>query len=76
MLNQAEIKRRREALGLTMQHAAERAGWKTKMDWNRFENGGVTDPRASTLYALATALGCPIEAILIPPTAKPIPRKR
>jgi transcriptional regulator with XRE-family HTH domain len=49
---------------LSMEEAAVRAGMRTRQDWNKFENGAISDPRASTLYAMSQCLGCLMEDLL------------
>lgn len=61
-VNNAEIQARREGMNLTMEEAAIRAGWKTKMDWNKVEKGKY--PSAIALYRVSRVLGCPMEALI------------
>lgn len=62
-MNRKEIKRRRLVLGLTLQAAAERAGWKMAQQWKNIEDQKL-DLRASTLEKIARALGCRVDDIL------------
>lgn len=51
----AEVKKRREELGLTGRQAAEKAGI-DQSTWWQFENGG-RQPTIDSLQAMAKALG-------------------
>ncbi len=67
ILNLKEIKRRREAVGMTLQEAADRAGWGTngRQRWFQLEAGRPVDPQISTVVAVARALNCQIEDLLL-----------
>jgi transcriptional regulator with XRE-family HTH domain len=66
MLDCGRIKDERTKRGLTMGEAAKLAGYRTRHDWNKLENGITKDPRISTLYGMAKALRVPIESLLKP----------
>lgn len=63
MVNGKEVKRRRTKLKLSQQQAAERIGW-TAQRWSDFENNRNSDPRVSTLVAVAKVLKCRIDQLL------------
>jgi transcriptional regulator with XRE-family HTH domain len=61
MLDTAKIKTLREKLGLTMEQAAERAGFTSRQQWYNVESGiagGEKGITLATLDAIAKALGC------------------
>lgn len=70
MVDAQEIKRRRVALGLTLQEAADRAGFSGRQRWSGIERGERSNLRADTLLAVARALGCSIEDLLAKPPGK------
>jgi transcriptional regulator with XRE-family HTH domain len=59
--NGAVIRARREDLGVTLPTLAERVGI-TKGGLSKIENGHV-QPRTSTLFSIATALGVDLDDI-------------
>ena len=64
-VNVTEIKRRREAMGLTMNEAASRAQFSTKQQWYAVESGARANPSAQTIVSVAFALGCRVEDLMI-----------
>jgi predicted transcriptional regulator len=62
-VNRSKIKHRRKALGLTLQAAAEGAGWKVAQQWKKIEDQKL-DLRISTIERIAKALKCTREDIL------------
>lgn len=56
MLNTAKIRSLREKKGMTVQQAAEGAGWKHRQQWQQIESGDVTNISLATLYAIAKTL--------------------
>lgn len=76
----AEIRRRREKIGLTQQEAAARAGWtgpNDKVRWFDLEKGKYPDPQISTLEAAARALECSVQDLLVrEPTVLSAQRRR
>ena len=75
MLNHEEIKRRRESLRLTMEEAALRAGLPSRQRWYDIESGRRADVTASTLRAVALALACPMESLMLDDPPKQPKRK-
>jgi DNA-binding XRE family transcriptional regulator len=68
MINIDMIKAKRKKAGLSMQEAAELAGLAGRERWNQLENGPATqDPRVSTMQAIAIALKCTVDELLLPP---------
>lgn len=64
-LDLKEIRRRREALNLTMEQAADAAGLGSRQGWYNIESGrGGIDVRISTLGRLAKALQCAPDDLL------------
>lgn len=66
-VNFDEIRRRREALTLTQQEAADRAelpGENNAIRWADIERGRREDLRISTLEAVAKALRCKVQDLL------------
>jgi transcriptional regulator with XRE-family HTH domain len=63
VVNTTEIKRRREAMGMTWQQAADKAGWPVQR-WGDVEGGRHDDPRISTMEAVATVLRCKVDDLL------------
>lgn len=57
MFDASGLRRRRAALGLSLAELAERVGCSTALV-SHLETGHTRDPRASTLFTLARALGC------------------
>jgi transcriptional regulator with XRE-family HTH domain len=74
MVNLQAIKLRRESLGLTMEAAAQRAGFSGRQQWNSVESGQRKNPSAETLYLIARALGCSMDELMLPPKTKPAKR--
>lgn len=62
---------RRLQLKLNQEEAATRAGWTKnsiaagKVKWSELEHGRYPDPRLSSLEAIATALQCGIDDLLV-----------
>jgi transcriptional regulator with XRE-family HTH domain len=71
MLNQIEIKARREKATLTMQEAAERAGLGGKQRWYDIEKGKRPNPSIETMQRVAHVLGCKVDDLLLPIKIKP-----
>lgn len=73
VFNAAEVRRRREAVGMTLQEAADRAGWPAsgRQRWYDLESGRKADPQISTVVAVARALKCRIEDLLLEESATP-----
>ena len=67
LLNLAEIKKRRQALGLTLTQAGIAAGWndKGRTTWHDIEVGRRQNITLDTLAAMAQALKCSIHDLLI-----------
>ena len=67
LLNLVEIKKRRQALGLTLTQAAIAAGWKDKgrTTWHDIEVGRRQNITLDTLAAMAAALRCSIHDLLV-----------
>jgi predicted transcriptional regulator len=61
-LDPDKIRRRREALKLTVTEAARRAGM-PQPNWSRIEAGEREDPRLSTAEKIAAVLRCGVLAI-------------
>lgn len=70
MVNRDEIRRRRIELEFTLQEAGERAGFSGRQRWSGIEQGERSNPSVTTMAAVARALGCTIEDLLLPPVAK------
>jgi transcriptional regulator with XRE-family HTH domain len=70
VVNHAEIERRRLALDLNMQECADLAGFPNRQRWYDVESGRRVDPAASTLAAVARALGCRMEDLMKETTGK------
>jgi len=70
MVNGEQMRRKRESLGLTMQEAAERAGFTSRQQWYNVEAGFRSNVTPTTLMAIARALGCSIEDLLKKPEKK------
>lgn len=64
VVNQAEIKRRREKLGLSQSEAAALAGFKSAIQWWDIEKKPGRDPLVSTMVKVARALGCKVDQLL------------
>jgi transcriptional regulator with XRE-family HTH domain len=62
----ARLKRLRAALDITQQELAQRAGLSLEAV-TRLEQRPETDPKLSTLHALARALGCTLDELCGPP---------
>jgi transcriptional regulator with XRE-family HTH domain len=68
-VNFDKIRELRNALSLTQQDAADRAGFgepNGKMRWNNIERGRYADLRLHTLEAVASALGVQVAELLVP----------
>ena len=67
LLNLAEIKKRRQVLGLTLTQAAIDAGWKDKgrTTWHDIEVGRRQNITLETLAGMAKALKCSIHDLLV-----------
>jgi transcriptional regulator with XRE-family HTH domain len=63
-LDGSEVRRRREALGLTQSQANARAGFTRKMEWSDVERNVRTNPRLALAVAVASALGCRVDDLL------------
>lgn len=62
-----KIKSLREKLGLTMEQAADAAGFSGRQAWYNVESGRQPDLRISTLEAIAKALGVSAKSLLAEP---------
>ena len=62
-------------LGLTLQKAADRAGFSGRQRWSGIEQGERTNLSVATIAAVAKALGCSIEALLMPARGSMTKRK-
>jgi transcriptional regulator with XRE-family HTH domain len=71
----AEIKRRREAAGLTLQRAADDAGFKTRQQWFKIERGENPTLTVDTLSAVARVLGCKLDDLIEKPPKRRKPTK-
>lgn len=76
MIDRDEIKRRRTALGLTLDEAAKRAGFNHRQRWSGIERGERSRLATDTLLAVAKALECSMEDLLVKPKAAPTPKAR
>jgi DNA-binding Xre family transcriptional regulator len=67
LLNLAEIKKRRQTLGLTLTKAAIAAGWKDKgrTTWHDIEAGRRQNITLDTLAGMTKALKCSIHDLLV-----------
>ena len=67
LLNLAEIKKRRRALGLTLTEAAIDAGWneKGRTTWHDIEVGRRQNITLDTLAGMAKALKCSVHDLLV-----------
>ena len=63
-LNVPEIRRRRQLLGINQVQAASRAGWSIQR-WNNIEAGRRRALDPDTFHALAQALECQMEDLLV-----------
>jgi transcriptional regulator with XRE-family HTH domain len=63
----AEIKRRREAAGLTLQQAAAGAGFKSFQYWWAIENGRKPGLTVDSLAAIAHVLACKLDDLIDKP---------
>ena len=72
MLNGDEIRKRREARGLSLREAAEEAGWGRMgfARWQRLEKGRQKNPELDTLLDVAKVLRCGLD-VLVVPTGRP-----
>lgn len=65
ILKTAEIEKRRRALGLTLQEAADRAGFSTAQQFFNVERGArASRPSAETMLRVARAIGCRVEDLV------------
>ncbi len=64
------LKRLRAAAGLTQRDLADAAGLSLSVVF-QVEQGASADPRASTLRALAAALRCSVDQLLLEPAEQP-----
>jgi transcriptional regulator with XRE-family HTH domain len=65
-----EIKRRREAAGLTLQQAADSAGFAARQYWWQIENGKKPGLSVDSLAAVARVLGCKLDDLIEKPAKK------
>ena len=56
-LDTEKIRSLREAAGLTMQQAADKAGFKSRQHWHAAESGDIGNITLDTLRRIAVALG-------------------
>lgn len=78
LVDTAEIRRRREALTLTMDEAGRAAGQgpeRARQWWNDVESGRSRDPQISKLLAVARALQCGLDDLIVP-EVRPRPSRR
>lgn len=73
-LNRAEIRRRREEMGLSLAEAAQAAGFHGRQTWYRIEAGGRTSVSPWTLLSMARTLHCSMEHLVIEPNRHGTPR--
>ncbi len=64
VVNFAEISRRRESRKLTMQQAADVAGW-TVQQWGDIERGRRKNPSIGSVVTVARVLGCKVDQLLV-----------
>jgi transcriptional regulator with XRE-family HTH domain len=64
MLDTAKVKALREKAGLTMQAAADAAGFKSRQHWNIIESGKGKNITLETLGQIAKALGVKAKDLL------------
>lgn len=76
MINREEIRRRREAIGMTMVEAAVAAGFKHRQQWYAIETGQRKGLAVETLSAVARALRCNIDDLMQPSQPEKPTRKR
>ena len=75
----ARIRELREKKQLTLQEAANRAGWtnaNARVRWSDFEKGRYADPQLSTLESICRALDCDLLDIITRPVPAGQKRKR
>jgi transcriptional regulator with XRE-family HTH domain len=65
MVDRSGIKARREAIGLTLEEAAKRAGLGDRQRWYGIEHGQRRNISADTLQAVARALDCTMDELMI-----------
>jgi transcriptional regulator with XRE-family HTH domain len=66
IVNHAVIRERREAMGLTMEEAAQRAGFTGRQAWYSIESGHSSRPSIDSVAAVAHALMCHVDDLLLP----------
>jgi len=76
MVDQAEIRRRRLALKLTMQEAADRAGFSGRQQWSNIEAGQRSRISADTLQAVAIALACRMDDLMAPDPTRRVRKEK
>jgi transcriptional regulator with XRE-family HTH domain len=65
--NNAYMKRRREQLKLTLEQAANAAGFKNRQNWYAYETGRLPNPNLLTIEAIAKAIGCKTHRLILDP---------
>lgn len=65
MVDRSGIKARRQAIGLTLDEAAKRAGLGDRQRWYGIEHGQRRNISADTLQAVARALGCTMDELMM-----------
>lgn len=63
MIDGERVRRRREALGLTQQQAADAANM-SRFYWSRIESGSSVPQKYTTLQLIASALGWTLDELL------------
>jgi transcriptional regulator with XRE-family HTH domain len=66
----AEIKRRRESAGLSLQSAADAAGFSSRQFWWQIENGRKPGLTVDSLTAVARVLSCKLDDLIEPEKPK------
>jgi transcriptional regulator with XRE-family HTH domain len=54
-----------------MEEAAQKAGFAGRQRWNAIESGHRKDPSASTVQAVAKALGCRMDELMVQESGAP-----
>ncbi len=63
-IDSEKVKRLRERLGLSLQGAADKAGFKSRQQWHSIELGKVPNPTVDTAQRIAKALSVKVDDLL------------